>query len=67
MTSTEHNLHASAAKTIGLLIATESDLDRKARDSHREQSDRARHANAAREARNAKRALEKFLRALEEG
>lgn len=67
MTATEANLHSSAAKTIGLLIAEESALDRKARDCHREQSDRAHYANAARTAREAKRALEKFLRALEEG
>jgi len=67
MTTTESDVQRSAAKTIGFLVAVEADLDRKARDCHREQSDRAHYANAARQAREAKRALEKFLRALEEG
>jgi gluconate kinase len=67
MTATESELHKSAAKTIGFLIVAESTLDRKARDPHREQAERNHYVYAARDARAAKRALEKFLRALEEG
>lgn len=65
MTTTESDVQRSAAKTIGFLVAVEADLDRKARDCHREQSDRAHYANAARQARKAKRELEAFLRSLD--
>ena len=65
MTHVEQTVQKSAAHTIAQLIVVESELDRKARDPHREQGDRAHYADAARQARKAKRELEVFLRSLE--
>ena len=65
MTHVEQTVQKSAAHTIAQLIVVESELDRKARDPHREQGDRAHYADAARQARKAKRELEAFLRSLD--
>lgn len=65
MTHVEQTVQKSAAHTIAQLIVAESELDRKARDPHREQGDRAHYAEAARQARKAKRELEAFLRSLD--
>ena len=66
MTTPESNLCRKAAETVGLLIVVEARLDGKARDPHREQSERTRYVELAREARDVKRRLEKFLRYLGE-
>jgi len=65
VTHTELTVQKSAAHTIAQLIVAESELDRKARDPHREQGDRAHYADAARQARKAKRELEAFLRSID--
>lgn len=65
MTHVEQTVQKSAAHTIAQLIVAESELDRKARDPHREQGDRAHYADAARQARKAKRELEAFLRSID--
>ena len=65
MTHTESTVQKSAAHTVAQLIVAESELDRKARDPHREQGDRAHYAEAARLARKVKRELEAFLRSLD--
>jgi len=64
VTAAETSVQKSAAHTVAQLIVAESELDRKARDPHREQGDRAHYAEAARQARKAKRELEAFLRSL---
>ena len=65
MTHAELTVQKRAAHTIAKLIVAESELDRQARDPHREQGDRARYADAARQARKAKRELEAFLRSID--
>ena len=66
MTHAELTVQKSAAHTIAQLIVVESELDRKARDPHREQAERNQYILLAREARDVKRRMEKFLRNLGE-